>query len=124
MTEAAWDHVKRIVAAALERDTSERETLVTEMCGDDHGLRAEVMELLEHDRRAEDFFEIPTATRLPADHDTGRTVGRYTIRRTIASGGMGVVYEAVQDHPHRIVALKVLLHGAARWCPAASTTAG
>ena len=34
-----------------------------------------------------------------------RKIGRYTVRRVIASGGMGTVYLAVQEQPHRTVAL-------------------
>jgi len=35
-------------------------------------------------------------------------IGSYRIRRIIAAGGMGTVYEAEQTHPHRTVALKVM----------------
>lgn len=35
-------------------------------------------------------------------------IGPYRIRRVIAAGGMGTVYEAEQEHPRRIVAVKVL----------------
>jgi tetratricopeptide (TPR) repeat protein/tRNA A-37 threonylcarbamoyl transferase component Bud32 len=38
-------------------------------------------------------------------------ISRYRIRREIASGGMGTVYEAVQEQPHRTVALKVMRRG-------------
>lgn len=41
------------------------------------------------------------------------TVGRYRIIRLIGEGGMGVVYEAEQDQPRRIVALKVIKPGLA-----------
>jgi len=40
-------------------------------------------------------------------------IGRYHIRRVIASGGMGTVYEAMQEHPRRPVALKLMRHGIA-----------
>jgi eukaryotic-like serine/threonine-protein kinase len=43
----------------------------------------------------------------------GKAIGRYHIRRVIASGGMGTVYEAVQESPRRTVALKVMKHGIA-----------
>ncbi len=35
-------------------------------------------------------------------------IGRYTVIRVIGAGGMGIVYEAEQDVPRRIVALKVM----------------
>jgi tetratricopeptide (TPR) repeat protein len=40
-------------------------------------------------------------------------IGHYHIKRVIASGGMGTVYEATQENPRRVVALKVMKHGIA-----------
>jgi non-specific serine/threonine protein kinase/serine/threonine-protein kinase len=37
-----------------------------------------------------------------------RVIGAYRIRRLIAHGGMGSVYEAMQERPRRIVALKIM----------------
>ncbi len=45
----------------------------------------------------------------PTRHPT--SIGRYRIIRLLGEGGMGVVYEAEQDQPRRIVALKVLRSG-------------
>ncbi len=42
-----------------------------------------------------------------------KQIGHYHIKRVIASGGMGTVYEAIQEHPRRSVALKVMKHGVA-----------
>ncbi|UCC29810.1 MAG: protein kinase [Phycisphaerales bacterium] len=42
-----------------------------------------------------------------------KEIGRYHVKRVIASGGMGTVYEAVQEHPRRTVAVKVMKRGIA-----------
>lgn len=39
------------------------------------------------------------------------TIGRYRIISVLGEGGMGTVYEAEQDQPHRTVALKVIRPG-------------
>jgi len=39
------------------------------------------------------------------------SIGRYRILRLLGEGGMGAVYEAQQDFPHRTVALKVIRAG-------------
>ncbi len=41
------------------------------------------------------------------------SIGDYTIKRVIATGGMGTVYEAVQENPRRTVAVKVVKSGMA-----------
>ncbi|MCZ6835862.1 MAG: serine/threonine-protein kinase, partial [Planctomycetota bacterium] len=52
----------------------------------------------------------PTLIKDAADPLPDR-IGKYRIKRIIASGGMGTVYEAVQDQPRRHVALKVMKKG-------------
>jgi eukaryotic-like serine/threonine-protein kinase len=42
---------------------------------------------------------------------SGNLIAGYRIQRLIGHGGMGTVYEALQDHPRRSVALKVLSPG-------------
>ncbi|MCH8028115.1 MAG: serine/threonine protein kinase, partial [candidate division Zixibacteria bacterium] len=44
--------------------------------------------------------------KLSANHP--RQIGPYVIKRVIASGGMGTVFEAMQENPRRPVALKVI----------------
>jgi len=38
-------------------------------------------------------------------------IGRYHVKRAIASGGMGTVCEATQENPRRVVAVKVMKQG-------------
>jgi tetratricopeptide (TPR) repeat protein len=40
-----------------------------------------------------------------------KEIGRYKVRRIIGSGGMGTVYEAIQESPRRKVAIKVMRSG-------------
>ncbi len=42
-----------------------------------------------------------------------KRVGHYHIKRVLASGGMGTVYEAVQEKPRRVVAIKLMRQGIA-----------
>ena len=37
-----------------------------------------------------------------------KKIGQYLIKRIIASGGMGTVFEALQENPKRPVAIKVI----------------
>jgi WD40 repeat protein len=41
----------------------------------------------------------------------GKYIGGFHVRRIIATGGMGVVYEATQTNPRRTIALKVMKRG-------------
>lgn len=47
----------------------------------------------------------------PTSRVANATLGDYRIIRKIGEGGMGVVYEAEQQNPHRLVALKVIRGG-------------
>jgi serine/threonine protein kinase len=106
-----------VFEAALEREPAERRAHLDETCRDDSELRAEVESLLAADERARGFLEPPeqTTPQTASDGDplVGTTVGRYHVTRVIAAGGMGTVYEAVQEEPHRTVALKVIRAGMA-----------
>ena len=58
----------------------------------------------------------PRAADLSDDHVPAKIpdkIGHYHIKRVIAAGGMGVVYEAIQEHPRRTVALKIVKQGIA-----------
>ena len=103
---------------AAELSDGERATFLDGACAGDAELRAELESLLAHDDSSEQsgarFLESPVI-RLPVDSAAGAVhpglpqhVGRYRILRWLSEGGMGAVYEAEQDSPRRIVALKVI----------------
>lgn len=99
--------VRELFAAALEVDTVDRPTFVADACGDDRSLREELESLLYADAHADGFLEPPRSAPVEDDPE-GLRIGRYTVVRCIASGGMGTVYEARQEQPRRRVALKLL----------------
>lgn len=60
---------------------------------------------------AEDAAEPGPSETAPLPEGGGagdRRIGSYTIRRLIGTGGMGQVFEAMQDQPRRAVALKLM----------------
>lgn len=76
-------------------------------CQGDSELRDFVERMLRHDASGMGEFLCTPAPGAP-DNELLRQIGHYEIVRQIGVGGMGVVYEARQEHPHRTVALKVL----------------
>jgi WD40 repeat protein/predicted Ser/Thr protein kinase len=125
-SERAW----AIFDQLADVPADQREAVLRAACGEDRALRAEVERLLAVDDRlapaegqagflASPLVRPPVSTapatqpalppqgklRLP-DH-----VGRYRVLRLLGEGGMGAVYEAEQDSPHRSVALKVIRPG-------------
>jgi len=110
---------------AYELPPTRREEFLRQACADDTSLFEDLMSLLAHGERASTKFlegapraDASTPAELFAgisfDSPNGSepaTFGRYRIIRKIGQGGMGVVYEAEQDHPRRRVALKLLRIG-------------
>lgn len=120
MTPERWREIERLYQAALERSGEERAAFLTEACGNDGALRAEIESLLEYHARAGDFIERPagdgrlaTAVRrletssIPGRF-SGRVFGSYELQALIATGGMGEVYRAVDARLNRTVAIKTL----------------
>ena len=99
---------------ALDLAPGDRRAFLDEACADDDTRRAEVESLLRADVEVGDFLEFPVAGDASTNGTesdarlVGRKIGGYHIRCLIASGGMGMVYEAMQEQPRRTVALKVM----------------
>jgi WD40 repeat protein/predicted Ser/Thr protein kinase len=117
MTHGDLDRIEEIFSAALERPPQNRIAFVRQACGGDAALETRVQSLLDAHEKAGEVLPAPPEVIGDLDESApdaaGQRLGQYTIRRTIASGGMGIVYEAEQDHPRRTVALKVLRRGIA-----------
>ena len=133
MTPERWQQVEQLYHAALEHEAAERSHFLEEVCAGDDSLRHEIESLLAFDKGAEHFMEpLPAdlvAGVLANDHSRGTTVtfggagessasppipsviGEYRILRLLGAGGMGTVYEAEQQTPHRKVALKIIKPG-------------
>jgi serine/threonine protein kinase len=110
-----WVRVREAFYQALDLSTVERRAYLDQMAGEPEA-RAEVERLLalhEGDGTSNDRLGDPRTLLKAALPTPGRRVGRYTIQRVLGSGGMGTVFEALQDEPRRLVALKILHLGLA-----------
>ncbi len=130
MSEPPGDRVQDLFDQAVGLPPERRAAFLDAACAGDAALRAEVQNLLACDG---DFTESggnegvlksplgrppdPTACTggepSPVAWSPGHLprLGHYQILRRIAEGGMGAVYEAEQDTPRRLVALKVIRPG-------------
>jgi tetratricopeptide (TPR) repeat protein len=122
METARWRRIEELFHSALEREGSGRPAFVEQACDGDQSLRREVESLLAEAGDTENFLETPAldlaarnlaTSREPGTPSHPATIGRYRIIRLLGEGGMGTVYEAEQEEPRRVVALKVIKLGLA-----------
>ena len=129
MSTTASARAREMFDAAMEMHKSERRAFVERECAEDEGLRTDVLSLLEALDRRGDALDAGAASALgmgaidDGSHaaDAGRieqasvpeivgvSIGGYRLVRMIGAGGMGTVYEAVQESPRRTVAVQGLL---------------
>jgi len=115
-----WQEIERLYHEALEQDARRRTVWVKRATHGDELLEQEVLSLLDESDDKSSFLEeraldvagrdLATSAEAPS-HPAA--IGRYRIIRLLGEGGMGVVYEAQQEEPRRIVALKVIRLGLA-----------
>ncbi len=117
LTSDRRERIHRVLTDALAKPPEQRDAFIAGACEDDAEVRAEVESMLAHDEQAgEAFMQVPEpdarfSLRGLSDGPDPRistSVGGYRIESVIASGGMGTVYEAIQEEPHRVVALKIM----------------
>src|SRR5437899_13077567 len=106
-----WEQIVALYEKASEQDPATRAEFVARASQGDDELCREVQSLLDQDVTTPGFLEEvanwSSASRSPA------YLGAYRIIGNIGEGGMRVVYEAEQENPRRIVALKVVKPGLA-----------
>ncbi len=107
-----WGRIKEIVGAALERAPSERPAYVSEACGVDQSLRAEVESLLSAYDSADGLSESALTKTFGDPAQGSKSVGPYRLVQKLGEGGMGQVWLAEQTAPvRRKVALKLIKSG-------------
>jgi len=115
MDQDRFKRLRELFQDALELDADARAGFLERECTGDEALRADVERLIQIEQGSGTFLETPAVLFTPPDDAASRLVGTrvggYSIKRVISSGGMGVVYEALQERPERIVALKVIRQG-------------
>ena len=99
----------------MDVDVKQREAFLMEQCPDDQDIRDRVSTMLRAYDSDDTFLESPLKNfgqRFATQHGhealVGTQVGPYRIRRVIAQGGMGVVFEAFDTKLEKIVALKMM----------------
>jgi serine/threonine protein kinase/Flp pilus assembly protein TadD len=110
--ESFWEKATELFNAASKLDSNQQETFLSDACGADHRLLADVNSLLAAQRNPgspPDTSRQPRATeemRVPA------TIGPYRLIRKLGEGGMGQVWLAEQTKPfRRQVAIKFVRPG-------------
>lgn len=110
MTQRRSELIELIFQQASDLPEPDRAQFLNDRCRGDQPLRAEVETLLAHGESADAAFLCGPRRDDSQSTDTNhpRRIGSYSIIRKVGEGGMGLVYEAQQEHPRRHVALKLI----------------
>jgi len=118
MTPERWQRIKSLFERTLDQPAAECDAFLEE-AGESPSVVAEVRNLLAGDAAAGSFLQNAGSAESPAApllwgqavSPAVSTIGRYRVLRLLGEGGMGAVYEAEQEQPRRVVALKVIKPG-------------
>ncbi|HEX4004813.1 MAG TPA: tetratricopeptide repeat protein [Acidobacteriaceae bacterium] len=115
MDEARWQAVQEIFSNVVDLPAEEQHAGALALCGDDPTLLADVMEMLEEDKRSHPLLDAGLNQAARAVLDFGplpslikTQIGPYRLLRLLGEGGMGVVYLAERTDIGGQVAIKML----------------
>jgi serine/threonine protein kinase len=114
-----WERMRQLFHGALAQPAGDRDAYLTEACGGNTALLAEINRLFKAHDEAGSFLESPVVELLPsydrAHSDQhamslapGARLGVYQVVSLIGIGGMGEVYRACDVRLDRPVAVKIL----------------
>ena len=101
--------VMSLVDMALAQPVHQREAYLRGACGNDTELFDQVWNYVQWEDRMDGFLLDPLFPALATEHpfEPGDLLdGRFRIVREVAQGGMGIVYEAIDEKLQRRIALK------------------
>src|SRR5215475_6086476 len=109
-----WQHIDKLLSAALELEAGQRAAFVDQACAADEELRRKIEALLAAHEQAESFIEAPAFAGIAqsladeARSMVGKELGHYLVSDLIGAGGMGAVWKAKDTRLGREVAIKTL----------------
>jgi tetratricopeptide (TPR) repeat protein/tRNA A-37 threonylcarbamoyl transferase component Bud32 len=112
MTPEMWERLKSLFNAAIEMPPNERQAFVENCCAGEPELRTQLVGMIA----AHQVLDVETAPGVKGLLQALQQVfspsqvvlGRFQIIRLVGSGGMGDVYEAVDQELNQTVALKTI----------------
>ncbi|MCA8975558.1 MAG: serine/threonine protein kinase, partial [Planctomycetes bacterium] len=111
----SFQAVRQLFERALDVAAHERDAWLRDAAGGDEELIGEVRRLLDFDAGAAPVLDsspiVPAFEPEAGAGWLGRRIGSFRLACVLGRGGMGTVFEAEQERPHRRVALKVMRHG-------------
>src|SRR5215472_15656314 len=107
-----WEKVRELFTAATELEADQQETFLSNACGADHRLLAEVTSLLAAHRNPGSLSDSQRQASATAEMRVPPSIGPYQFVRKLGEGGMGQVWLAEQTSPfRRQVAIKLIRPG-------------
>ncbi len=116
----ANDRAMTLVEEALGRPESEREAYLRSACGSNAALFAEAWSYVQWEKRMQGFLLDPVraAGEDRPPFEAGQIlINRFRVVREVARGGMGIVWEAIDQKLDRRVALKCAKEGFGKQLP-------